>query len=75
MLWIHQGHAVNEVLLHEIARTNVMVDPVLFCYGVYLLVALLVFTAAYLVHTWRGRRAKRVVRTRLHVRAAMFSRL
>lgn len=74
MLWIYQGHAVSEALLHEIARTKLMVDPVLFCYSVYVLVALLVFTAAYLVHTWRRRRTKRVVRTRFHVRAAMFSR-
>ena len=73
MLWIYQGHAVSEILLHEIARTKLMVDPVLFSYGVYVLVAFLVFTAAYLVHTWRRRRTKRVARTRLHVRAAMFS--
>lgn len=75
MLWIHQGHAVSEVLLHEIARTHLMVNPVLFCYGVCVLVALLAITAAYLVHAWRGRRAKRAVRTRLHVRAATFLRL
>ena len=75
MLWIHQGYTVSEILLREAARTEWMVDPVLFCYGIYVLLALLVCTVAYLVHIWRGRSTKRVVRTRLHGRAAMFSHL
>lgn len=74
MLWIHQGYAVSEILLREAARTKWIVDPVLFCYGTYVLVALLVCTVAYLVYAWHGRRTERVIRMRLHGRAAMFSR-
>jgi hypothetical protein len=73
MLWIYQGHAVSEVLLQE-AGTKWTVDPVLFYYGIHVLLALFVCTVAYLVLAWHGRPTKRPIRRRSHNRAMMLSR-
>ncbi len=75
MLSIYQGHAVSESLLREVARTTLIVDPVLFCYGIYVLVAFVVLTIAYIVLARRGRRTERPIRRRLRGRSAMLSRL
>ena len=74
MLSIYQGHAVSESLLREVARTGWIVDPVLFCWGISFLVALVVCTVAYFVLARRGRRIERPVRRRLRSRSAMLSR-
>jgi hypothetical protein len=75
MLSIYQGYAVSESLLREVARTRLTVDPVLFCYAICVLVALVVFTVAYLVLARGERRTGRRVRGRLRSRSAMLSHL
>ena len=41
MLWIYQEYGVSDILLQEVG-TKWTVDPVLFCYGIYVLVAFFV---------------------------------
>jgi len=74
VLSIYQGHAVSESLLREVARTKWIVDPVLFCWGISALVALVVCTVAYLVLARRGRRTERPIRRRRGRRSDMLSR-
>ena len=59
MIWISQGHAVSDILLREVG-TKWPVDPVLFSYGIYVLVAFFVCTVAYLVLAWHRRRTERL---------------
>ena len=73
MLWIYQGHAVSEILLQGVG-TKWTVDPVLFYYGIHVLLALFVCTVAYLVLAWHGRRTERPIRRRPHGRAVMPAR-
>ncbi len=49
MLSIYRSHAVSESLLGEVARTEWLVDPVLFCYGVFGFAVLFVCTVGYFV--------------------------
>ncbi|MFW2387878.1 MAG: hypothetical protein ACN4G0_06055 [Polyangiales bacterium] len=67
MLWIYQGYGVSDILLQEVG-TKWTVDPVLFCYGIYVLVAFLVCTVAYLVLAWHGRRTERLSYSRPYQR-------
>lgn len=72
MLSIYQGYGVSEILLQEVG-TKWMVDPVLFCYGIYVVVALFVCTVAYLILAWHGRRTERLTRRRPNGRAVVLS--
>lgn len=74
MLSIYQGYAVSESLLEEVARTQWMVDPVLLCYSVCALVALVVCTVAYLLVGRHGPWTEPEVRRRARRHAPMHPR-
>ncbi len=72
MLSIYRSHAVSESLLGEVARTEWLVDPVLFCYGVFGFAVLFVCTVGYFVLGGSWRRTERPARARRRVKHAAY---
>lgn len=75
MLSIYQGYAVSQSLLEEAARTEWLVGPVLLCYSLCAVVALVVCTVAYLLVGRRGPWTEREVPRRARRHAAMHPRV